>query len=390
LTAIGLFTNRGRSFLATAPTEAKAQGAYSKDGVLFNTIDVVNVEVPFERATVKGFFGRSDDDQNGEGCIWRLGLLWGRPAPGTPEAKPDTKQESKPLAVSSISSMVKEPTGPQSAEFYAEGKDWKMDMNFIWRGAIKFQPAYSEPPTVISGLSNLDTQSNKRWHADTRHMNVTKDQATGVCRADGEGHYQMHLRWLAIPKTDKHIETGVYEFSGDEGSFGNAPWVGKQAYIPFSKPFASPPTIVNWLCDLETGPGYYSASTGSNDLTKDGFKVNLVATKESGSENRTLAGRRVGWFAYDPIECCDIRSGNIAGMVSAGNREVFSRSLPKTPVVWAALRYVEASAGHNLRLHIGLQNIKEDGFDYNAGNWSVETDQEMKGFRYTYIAISGI
>ncbi|KAF2442344.1 hypothetical protein P171DRAFT_314280, partial [Karstenula rhodostoma CBS 690.94] len=74
VTAIGLFSNRGRSLVATAQTEARGQGTYLKDGVLYNTIHITNVEVPLERGTVKGFFGRSNDDQ--DGCIWRLGLLW--------------------------------------------------------------------------------------------------------------------------------------------------------------------------------------------------------------------------------------------------------------------------------------------------------------------------
>jgi hypothetical protein len=389
VTALGLFTNRGRSFLATAPTEAKEQGVYSKDGVLFNTIEVVNLEVPFERATVKGFFGRSDDDQKGDGCIWRLGLLWGRPGPGEPEAKLDTKLDSKPLGVSSISSMIKEPTKPQSAEFHGD-QNWKTDMNFIWRGAFKFQPAYSEPPTVISGLSCLDTQINKRFHADTRHMNVTNTQATGVFRAEGEGQYRIHLRWLAIPKTDKHIETGVYEFSGDEAPLVSGSWIGKQSYIAFSKPFARLPTLLTWLCDLETGPGYYSGSTGCSELTKDGVKINFMATKESGPENRTMAGRRIGWFAYDSNECPNIRSGTITGTSWIEKREVFSKSLPETPVVWAGLRYVDANANHNLRLNMEWLNVKEDGFDYKGGDWQTPKDTSMKGFTYSYIAMSGI
>ncbi|KAL5435548.1 hypothetical protein PMIN05_007219 [Paraphaeosphaeria minitans] len=142
---------------------------------------------------------------------------------------------------------------PRLESYTQRKKDWKVAPDFIWRSTIKFNPAYVEPPTLISGLSRLDTTSKKEWHADTRHMNVTRGQATGICRSIGEGHYWMHSRWLTLPKTDKPIETGVYEFAGDEATSPDDK-MGRQTSIFFSKPFAQTPVVLVWLCDLLTGP----------------------------------------------------------------------------------------------------------------------------------------
>ncbi|KAF9736080.1 hypothetical protein PMIN01_05995 [Paraphaeosphaeria minitans] len=306
-----MYTNRGRSLVATARTEARGSGTYLKDGVTFDTIKVTNVEVPLERGTVKGFFGRSNDDQDG----WRLGLVWGCPPKvQRPKNLPDPRLES----------------------YTQRKKDWKVAPDFIWRSTIKFNPAYVEPPTLISGLSRLDTTSKKEWHADTRHMNVTRGQATGICRSIGEGHYWMHSRWLTLPKTDKPIETGVYEFAGDEATSPDDK-MGRQTSIFFSKPFAQTPVVLVWLCDLLTGP----------DLRGLGCR------------------EEQGHAKLEP-------------------------ALPKAPVVSAALRYVDAAATHNLRVNAEWHKVKADGFDYKVGAWADPKDHALNGCAYTYIAISGI
>jgi len=44
VTAIGLFTNRGRSPLATVTTEDKGDGKFSEHDVLFESIQIINFE----------------------------------------------------------------------------------------------------------------------------------------------------------------------------------------------------------------------------------------------------------------------------------------------------------------------------------------------------------
>ncbi|KAL5413354.1 hypothetical protein PMIN03_003787 [Paraphaeosphaeria minitans] len=233
---------------------------------------------------------------------------------------------------------------PRLESYTQRKKDWKVAPDFIWRSTIKFNPAYVEPPTLISGLSRLDTTSKKEWHADTRHMNVTRGQATGICRSIGEGHYWMHSRWLTLPKTDKPIETGVYEFAGDEATSPDDK-MGRQTSIFFSKPFAQTPvTFVGW------------AAVKNVSTTKEGFTFDLVYGRKNAAPNPgSFSGRRVGWFVYDSLECPDIRTGELTCQLDAE---------------W--------------------HKDKADGFDYKVGAWADPKDHALNGCAYTYIAISGI
>jgi hypothetical protein len=87
-----LFTNRGRGLIAralhsvpgTAPADSGAKDAEPKktiirDGVPYENVNVSYLDVPFNPGTVKGFFGRSDDNSQ-SAKIWRLGIVWCRTA----------------------------------------------------------------------------------------------------------------------------------------------------------------------------------------------------------------------------------------------------------------------------------------------------------------------
>ncbi|KAI1321093.1 hypothetical protein F5Y16DRAFT_417104 [Xylariaceae sp. FL0255] len=71
-----LFTNRGRALIARALKSAPGEkGIVVKDGVTYESVNVLYIDVPFPMGTLKGFFGRSDDE--GDGKIFRLGVIWG-------------------------------------------------------------------------------------------------------------------------------------------------------------------------------------------------------------------------------------------------------------------------------------------------------------------------
>lgn len=85
-----LFTNRGRGLVAralhsepgTAPADSGAKDAQPiktivRDGVPYENVGVTYLDVPFNPGTIKGFFGRSEDNSE-SGKIWRLGIVWCR------------------------------------------------------------------------------------------------------------------------------------------------------------------------------------------------------------------------------------------------------------------------------------------------------------------------
>jgi hypothetical protein len=79
-----LFTNRGRNLIARAlHSEVDSEHAVIRDGVTYEDVKVQYLDPPFNSGTLKGFFGRSEDESNGK--IFRLGIIWGR-ASGTTAA----------------------------------------------------------------------------------------------------------------------------------------------------------------------------------------------------------------------------------------------------------------------------------------------------------------
>lgn len=270
VTALGIFTNRGRSFLATAPTESVENGKYMKNGVAYESVTVHHNDVPIENGTFKGFFGRSDDTTE-EGAIWRLGLIWCH-ANGP---KDSTSAEAKPLALSSISSMVSDTHNPQSG--YFSPNDWKHDSpTMTSRTEIAFNPSYSESPLFISGLEHIDIGRNTPIHLDSRHLSLTKDKVTCVLRTVGHNSYMPASKWLAIPRSEKHVEVGEYEIVGDERSVPSSEsWPGKQVTIPFAKPFQNAPVVITWLCTVTNKSDHYSAWVDAVDTTLEGSSINI-------------------------------------------------------------------------------------------------------------------
>ena len=380
--ALGLFTNRGRSFLATAPTESKADKKYSKDGVTFEQVEVVHFDGPVANGTFKGFFGRSDDEGvNDEGAVWRLGIIWGR------SSGPETADTgSKPLGLSSIASMVIDSHNPQSG--IREPATWDSGQaNYVDRSEVTFNPAYSEPPLMLCGIRHLDAMAQVPLHLDVRNVALTGSKAAFAVRTVEARAYKLSASWLTIPKTDKHIESGVYEFLGDEPT-ADGSWLERGIAIPFSKPFSEAPVVLVWLCEIATTGEYYSAWAYANQITADRMTVRIQKQAASG---KSFTGVRVGWLAFVPKECPNIQSGTIdvtSAPFKSGGRMKFPKEFKTTPAVFMALRYFDSGAGKNFRLYGQFSKVKEDGFEYECGTWSGEKDHDIKRVGYNWIAVT--
>ncbi len=70
-----LFTNRGRSLIARPlHSDLGGGGIVIRDGVNYEQVKILYMDVPFQPGSIKGFFGRSDDGDDGK--IYRLGIIW--------------------------------------------------------------------------------------------------------------------------------------------------------------------------------------------------------------------------------------------------------------------------------------------------------------------------
>jgi hypothetical protein len=99
-----------------------------------------------------GFFGRSDDDH--EGAVWRLGLIWGKSS--TPDP---TNADTTPLDLSSVPSLAVDTHGPAMGIWGSNEKNWHNADNFMVQENLVFDAAYTEPPLLLSGFWKLVSQS---------------------------------------------------------------------------------------------------------------------------------------------------------------------------------------------------------------------------------------
>lgn len=77
VTSIKLYTNRGRSLIATAKEDRFISETSSRrDGVEYNDLITTSWDSPLISGFIKGFWGRSNERRD-NGRIYRLGILWG-------------------------------------------------------------------------------------------------------------------------------------------------------------------------------------------------------------------------------------------------------------------------------------------------------------------------
>lgn len=77
VTSINLYTNRGRSLIATAnENRFITETSSRRDGVEYNDLITTSWDSPLISGFIKGFWGRSNERRD-NGRIYRLGFLWG-------------------------------------------------------------------------------------------------------------------------------------------------------------------------------------------------------------------------------------------------------------------------------------------------------------------------
>lgn len=97
-----------------------------------------------------GFYGRSNDTSDGiGGFISRLGIIWGK----SPSADSATTQGT-PLGLSTTRSVSSDTHGPLVGLWEANRR-WEKQGDATIRESFNFNPAYTEPPKLITGFAAL-------------------------------------------------------------------------------------------------------------------------------------------------------------------------------------------------------------------------------------------
>lgn len=84
VTSIKLYTNRGRSLIATANEDRFITGTSARrDGIEYSGLSTTSWDSPLISGFIKGFWGRSNENRD-NGRIYRLGFFWGDVVPVSP------------------------------------------------------------------------------------------------------------------------------------------------------------------------------------------------------------------------------------------------------------------------------------------------------------------
>ncbi|KAJ6000014.1 hypothetical protein N7481_000423 [Penicillium waksmanii] len=452
-----LFTNRGRGLIAralhsepgTAPADSGAKDAEPKktivrDGVPYEMVNVIYLDVPFNPGTVKGFFGRSDDSsQNAK--IWRLGIVWCRtaqPADDTTEHFGDAGDmgDSEDLALlqkdQSTSTKSLQDTqnkltdtqtkleaaqkaldearnnntqkdkqiqqfneerdrkhdlaiGPQSGIFSASHEGFKAGIDSSIKTSKPFLQAYSINPKMIYGLARMDFEHASRSASIAVEISDIKPSELTVRANSFQGcnAFDINCSWMTLP-SDLHLEYGSVDTAGETGL--------KEKFrrrVTFTQKFTSQPKICVWLqavdypSSSEDGCGantWTSIRAFVDDLTDDSFTMCLDTW-----DSRKFRNVRAGWFAYPAEEDGKRVRSNRERVVRAQKQlkhkaPFYAQPFLRTPATFIAISEIDFQRGKNFRFDCKSSAPNNRELEWEYGTWD---DSDMDHCEIIWIAI---
>ncbi|KAJ5986739.1 hypothetical protein N7451_011104 [Penicillium sp. IBT 35674x] len=447
-----LFTNRGRGLIARAlhsepgsipapsgSTKSEPQKTVIRDGVHYENVNVLYLDVPFNPGSIKGFFGRSDDSsQNSR--IWRLGIVWCRTAEGAADdttehfgdagdvidredlalLQKDQNAGSKMLQETQnklaaaekaldearkynsekdkqIQKLTDERDKELSRNVYAqsgivhgEQKGWRPGVNSLGRVSQTFPQAYSKSPKLIFGLANIDCDQNTR----NRSMAVSIPEITPseftvqVASFNGCNAYGIDCSWMTLPD-DLHLEHGSVDTHGTGVDYND----NFRQRVVFGQRFASPPKICVWLQEIDY-PSHQEPGFGGNVLTSiivnaDNITDNCFTLNILSWSNRKYRSVRAGWLAYPAEE--DGKRVKSARNSVARAQKTLKQSAPfygqpflRTPATFIAISKLDFGHDANLRMGCRANAPNPQSLEWEFGTWA---DSNMESAEVTWIAI---
>ncbi|CAI6340662.1 unnamed protein product [Periconia digitata] len=375
VTAIGLYTNRGRCLIATAPTETMGDGRFRKHALEYQNIRLVNVEAPVEYGALIGFFGNHEEGRSDIELICRLGLIWAATEPvNVPE------EINKPLGMAGT--IITHTTTAQSGVHTPAC--WLYMDQFVAREIVNFPASYAEPPHLILGIKSIAVLPEARVDAGGGLLAVNSQNFRVVYGSTDKSFCELSLVWMSIPKSSMHIETNIGEFEKkDMDKFDDQDWRGRTTRVQFSKPFKQPPKIITWPASFNMGPESIWHSSDGDDREKDGFTLEFCYHKDA-EDKISADGQQIGWMAFEEDEIPGrIQYGRIDTLSSHVD---FEKSFDKAPSVFISLTRIEArrvQSASAWSFDIKSDHIQASGFDFSCE----VSNLDVSGVQFCWIAV---
>ena len=390
--ALRLFTNRGRKLQAQASKyQWTAADKVVKDGVSYEDVKATYIDAPMQNATVKGFFGRSNDDALAGGIL-RLGIIWGdlsnNPAGPVASVSSQPEHDISYATEKPILGFVSTRGGFYGPDGWASGLADRQSIQ-----DVKFTVALKQPPRVLHGLCGFrhgpTAENPLRVEAKTGWVSTTQLSVT-VRSFGGSIIGSPFLSWTQLPESDSHLEAGYFDtydlprFTAD----ANGPRVVSR--IGFARAFARKPVVCVWLTEINVpATDWVSVKAEASNITSDCFDITAGSW-----QSRPFDGIRLGWFAYDPAETntgVRVKTGAIKSTRGSGDGwkrgkityegEPFTRA----PHVFVALRLIDTSGKEKIPLDVTLWQLMADGFNYSISGDIAAAD--FVAYSWTWIAI---
>lgn len=193
------------------------------------------------------------------------------------------------------------------------------------KNQFTFEKSLSTIPRVMFGLRHMAFRNDSglvgfcfdiKEDALDRNGFVSEPRAFGGCKVE-----ELEMSWLALPETDYHMETGVFDSWSID--FKEAGTLSERIW--FQKRFHGTPKVICWFYEvaqsIPTDAGRCCSLEASvADVGERGFTLNV-----KNWDGRTFKGACIGWFAYDSNE--DGRRVKVRSITAGGGVSVVSQGI---------------------------------------------------------------
>lgn len=232
---------------------------------------------------------------------------------------------------------------------------------------VKFKTRFTEPPSVMLGLSYLHTDRSRHVRIIGTAQTIFEDLFEVYSRAYADTIlYAVGFTWFAFPKYEHSnllLQMGSFCTTQDH------PWNVKQnltqTWVAFQSPYKLPPKVVIWLTQIDSDKSYNERVMAfATDITPEGFNLHINTWGDS-----FLYAAAISWFAY-PVDTPGICSGVLQPTKETAGIVRFDKPFTRPPRrILVALNKLEADCAFDCRFKIFHEAVTGRGMAVRVETW---------------------
>ncbi|KIO25276.1 hypothetical protein M407DRAFT_75936 [Tulasnella calospora MUT 4182] len=239
---------------------------------------------------------------------------------------------------------------------------------------LNLPQTYVAPPRCVVGLNSLDMQSGTNIRVRAYDDGVDSQRYTAhIDTWAGTTLYSASIDTLVLKPGNLDILSG--QFSTEEDHPWNQPKVATSRRINFERPFVTPPKVLCFLKQFDTGSGSSTrVRTYTSDIDAKGFTIHIDTWADS-----ILYSATSSWVAYPEdkdyifsgtANIMDIRPWQDPQPQNHKDISFQGTQFFKKPTVFVALNSIDISAETNLRIRAYCDNVTTGGMTWHMDSWA--------------------